>query len=167
MTEAVPAGSPGVREEGLPVWLRRALVVEIDGVEFGIPVLHVREVLPLPPITRLPYPPPSILGVVNIRGAIVAVLDLAERLFGRGARAGGRLVIATEPGSGAEVGLRVDRVIDLIELEGIPAAEHEVNTSLPEGWVDRILAPRSDRLVTLLHLGPVLAAHEPGPEESR
>lgn len=167
MTEAVHPESPDAREGELPGWLRRAVVVEVEGVEFGLPVIHVREVLPLPPITRLPYPPPSILGVVNVRGAIVAVLDLADKLFGRGARTEGRLVIATEPDSGTEVGLRVDRVIELLDLDGVPEAEHEVSASLPEGWVDRVLAPRPDRLVTLLHLGPVLATHEPAPEKSR
>jgi purine-binding chemotaxis protein CheW len=46
--------------------------------EFGIPIQQVKETLALRPITRVFLTPPHVLGVVNLRGDILAVLDLAQ-----------------------------------------------------------------------------------------
>jgi purine-binding chemotaxis protein CheW len=46
---------------------------------FAIDVAHVREVLELSSVTRLPLAPPHLLGVVNVRGSAVAVVDLRSK----------------------------------------------------------------------------------------
>lgn len=46
--------------------------------EFGIPISQVKETLALRPVTRVFLSPPYVLGAVNLRGDILAVLDLAQ-----------------------------------------------------------------------------------------
>lgn len=134
-----------------------ALAVAVGGVEFGIPVRHVREVLRVPPITRIPFPPPSIRGVTSVRGVVVPVLDLGHRLLATPAQAAGRLVVVTDPTTASPVGLLVDQVYDLVEVtHGGQAPPSEVEASLPAGWIADVLAPSPERLVTLLHLEPIL-----------
>lgn len=145
----------------------RAVVVRLGEAEFGIDVRRVREVLRAPPITRLPFPPPTIVGITSVRGALVPVMDLGERLLGRSANRAGRLVIVRDPDSDGSIGLLVDAVLDLVPLdrrtEGPP---EEIEASLPAGWVLGVLTPGEQRLVTLLDLTKVLDLQN-APEEER
>lgn len=47
---------------------------------FGIDVQHVQEVIRLQAMTRVPLAPPDICGLINLRGQILAVIDLQQRL---------------------------------------------------------------------------------------
>lgn len=58
----------------------RVAVVEIGGQRFGIPVEGVREIVPLPPVTPIPTSSRGLLGIVQVRGALLGVVDLAEWL---------------------------------------------------------------------------------------
>jgi purine-binding chemotaxis protein CheW len=54
----------------------------VRGEEYAIELTQVREVIPVDVITRVPQLPPAIVGVTNLRGAVVPVLDLSIKLFG-------------------------------------------------------------------------------------
>ena len=49
--------------------------------EYGLPVLNVREIIKLMDITRVPQVPEHVLGVINLRGKVIPVIDL-RRKFG-------------------------------------------------------------------------------------
>ena len=80
------------------------LTFALDREEFGIPVTQVREVIRVSEITRVPQAPAHVRGVANLRGRILAVVELRSRLGlppaeldaplprggGGGARAGAR-----------------------------------------------------------------------------
>jgi len=51
----------------------------LDDERYSVPVLKVREIMRLSPITPVPRMPPYIKGVINLRGKIVPVIDLRER----------------------------------------------------------------------------------------
>lgn len=48
----------------------------LSGERYGLEFTYVREVFPLVELTRLPCTPPFVLGIVNVRGEIVSVVDL-------------------------------------------------------------------------------------------
>ena len=48
--------------------------------EYAIGILRVREILEFDTVTRVPTTPPSIRGVINLRGSVVPVVDLAVKL---------------------------------------------------------------------------------------
>lgn len=52
------------------------LVFELGGTHYAVESAHIDEVLPLRDITRVPGVPPFVLGVVNIHGRILSLLDL-------------------------------------------------------------------------------------------
>jgi len=58
-------------DETRPEWL----VVRVGGTRRGIPIAQVREVLRAQGLRRVPGTPPVHAGIVNVRGAIVTVLD--------------------------------------------------------------------------------------------
>ena len=57
----------------------RYLTVTLAGESYGIPVMKVREIIRLCPITRVANMPPQVRGVINLRGKVIPVVDLRTR----------------------------------------------------------------------------------------
>ncbi len=104
------------------------------GQGFGIEIRQIREIRRWSPITTLPHAPSGVLGVINLRGAVVPILDLAVRLgLGHTADSGRNVfVIAHLEGrtmgllvdSVSEIiGVRRDRLRDLPSVGGVPAVD--------------------------------------------
>jgi len=53
---------------------------ELSGEEFGVDIMQVSEVIPVPRITRIPQSPEYVEGLINLRGKILVVVDLNKRL---------------------------------------------------------------------------------------
>ncbi len=84
-------------------------LVAVGAERFGLPVAGLREILPLPKVARLPGMPPWMLGIAQVRGELVSVVDLGEWL---GIEAGGKpthLVLAE--GEAGPIGLTADQVL--------------------------------------------------------
>ena len=56
---------------------KQYLSFHIAGEEYAIPVLRVKEIIEYETVTRVPATPPAIRGVINMRGSVVPVVDLA------------------------------------------------------------------------------------------
>ena len=57
------------------------LTFALSQEEYGLPVLKVREIIKVMDITQVPQVPPHVLGVINLRGKVIPVIDL-RRKFG-------------------------------------------------------------------------------------
>ena len=55
--------------------MMRVLVMSVNSAYFAVPMASVYQVLRHPLVTRVPLSPPGLLGVVNVRGEIVPLLD--------------------------------------------------------------------------------------------
>jgi purine-binding chemotaxis protein CheW len=93
---------------------------------FAMDIRTVREIIQVGPMTTVPLMPDFVRGVINLRGAVVPVIDLHAR-FGRAAAQIGKktcIVIfdAVREGERIELGLLVDAVSEVIE---IPAGQIE------------------------------------------
>lgn len=55
------------------------LSFQISGDEYAVPVLKVREIIEYNELTRIPQAPPAVRGVINLRGNVVPVIDLAKK----------------------------------------------------------------------------------------
>ena len=84
--------------------------------EYGVEIARVREVMRSPPITEVPRAPPDVLGVITVRGEVVAVFDPRRRLgLPRATSAEGGRVIIVDDGAGP-CGLLVDAVASVARL---------------------------------------------------
>jgi purine-binding chemotaxis protein CheW len=114
----VPALGGGLYEEpGLqpPEILDEYLTFLLGKEEYAVAIERVREVLRAPAITEVPRAPAHVLGVVTVRGEVVAVVDARGRLgLGGGESAAGRIVIV-DAGEGP-LGLLVDAVTSVVRL---------------------------------------------------
>ena len=89
----------------------------LDARMFGVEVLKIQEVLRYQEITEVPLAPAVIRGLLNLRGSIVATLDLRLR-FGMPALEDGTLPtnVVAQTSSGL-ISLLVDRIGDVVEVD--------------------------------------------------
>ncbi len=100
------------RVDGFP----RYATFYVDGLYFGVDVLDVQEVLRYQEMTRVPLAPPTIQGLINLRGQIVTAIDMRRRLDLRPRPADAspmNVVIRSEDGA---VSLLVDEIGDVLEV---------------------------------------------------
>lgn len=116
---------------------RRVLLFRAAGRLCACDLDAVREIVNGRPSTRLPGTPAWVDGLINVRGTLVTVVDLAVR-FGatRGAEAQGSIVIVQ--GAGKVFGMRVDGVRDVRTLA--PDALEPVDAQRDAGGVVMALA---------------------------
>lgn len=100
--------------------VRQYLTFRMAGEEYAISILRVREIIQLDAVTRVPSAPAWIRGVVNLRGSVVPVVDLAVK-FGMEAGVITRwtclvIVEARVGGESIVTGLLADAVSQVMEL---------------------------------------------------
>ncbi|MFA5967778.1 MAG: chemotaxis protein CheW [Sphingomonas sp.] len=140
---------------------RQLITFEVESQVFGIDIMAIREIRAWTPTTRLPHVPHYVAGVVNLRGTVLPVIDLAARLGWNATDAGARHVIIVTQIAGQFRGLIVDSVSDIVTfpvdaLQQPPATGDEMVPFL-EGLVSI-----DERMVMVLDLsklttGEVLA----------
>ncbi len=131
---------------------------------FAVPINHIKEIIEFGQPTEVPMLPAFIRGVINLRGAVVPVIDLNAR-FGRDASTVSRrscIVIVDVPAEdGAQnIGIMVDAVSEVLE---IPASEIEPAPSFGSRIRSDFLQGMGKvdgRFVMILSLGHVLSVDE-------
>jgi purine-binding chemotaxis protein CheW len=131
MEQQIQTSSPAARAAGVLGALavddhQQYLTFVLGDEMFAVGILGVREIIEYGQVTEVPMTPPFIRGVINLRGAVVPVLDLAVR-FGRPARDITRrtciVIVEVDTAKGSqEMGIVVDAVSEVLE---IPAADIE------------------------------------------
>lgn len=59
---------------------QRFLVFRLGNEEYALPLLSVKEVIALPETTKVPHSPHHFLGIMNLRGQVISILDLRAKL---------------------------------------------------------------------------------------
>jgi purine-binding chemotaxis protein CheW len=139
----------------------KQLVVFTLGQEvYAVEIALVKEIIQMMAITRVPGTPPSVEGVINLRGTVIPVVDLRKRFqLARQERdKDTRIVIVTCKGQ--EVGVVVDSVAQVLR---VPVDSIESSNSLfSDDKLNHIQAivKLPDRLVILLNIDQVLTREE-------
>ena len=137
ITQSLPAGSAGnaiAKRTAIALQAQQAaadsppqyLTFLLGGEMFAVGILNVKEIIEYGHLTEIPMMPAFIRGVINLRGAVVPVIDLAAR-FGKtqsliGKRSCIVIVEIRENDLRHDIGLLVDAVSEVIE---IPASDIE------------------------------------------
>ena len=128
--------------------------------EYGVDIAQVQEINRMIAITRVPQAPPSMEGVINLRGRLIPIIDLRTR-FGmeRAQRTKHTRIVVTEISS-KRLGMVVDSVSEVLripveQIEDAPDLVAGVDTEYIRG-----VGKLEDRLIILLDLGRVISSAE-------
>ncbi len=138
-----------------PEELRRLILFQACDEWFGLPIEWVREIQPLGRVTRVPNTSPAILGIMNLRGRVLALLDLAGCLgIGPGTRPNTHAVVLDTPDSELCVALTAQRIgqVRRVSPSAVEARGREGGLGILEG-----VFTLDNQVVGLLDLPRVLS----------
>lgn len=96
------------------------LTFRLGASTYGVEILRVKEIRGWTPVTRIPHSPPHVLGVLNLRGAIVPIIDLRLRFALPEANFSAMtviIVLSVMTASGQrDCGVVVDSVSDVVDV---------------------------------------------------
>ncbi len=169
MAESMPLATrtsqlPGL--QGGETGRNQFLTFSLGGEVLAVEIRFVKEILQYGSITEVPLAPPAVRGVMNLRGAVIPVIDLAVR-FGRPTTSADRrtciVILEVEEEERATVmGIVVDHVSEVLEvpqadIEPAPSFGNTLRADFIQG-VGKI----GGRFVILLDAERVLSAEELG-----
>ena len=139
---------------------RELLSFRVGTQDFCVDIAVVREIRGWTPTTPLPHAPSYVRGVVNLRGAALPIVDLAERLGLCVTEPTAQHVIIVAEVGGQAVGLLVSAVSDILTVtDRMIQPTPEVASSIARTYVRGLLTVE-DRMLALLcsdQLVPTLA----------
>lgn len=145
--------------------VRELIAFAVGQQEFCIDVMSVREIRGWTPATVLPHSQTFVRGVINLRGAVLPVIDLAVRLGFPPAEVMGRHVIIVVQVGTQVVGLLVDAVSDILTVSGADILPPpDVASELAKRFVSGLLAMEG-RMISVLSVANVLPEQERGDQQ--
>ena len=109
-----------VRVTAAPAETQQYLTFTLGGEMYAVGILNVKEIIEYGELTEIPMMPDFIRGVINLRGAVVPVIDLAARFGGKGATVQKRtcnvIVEVRQDGQKHDIGIMVDAVSEVLEI---------------------------------------------------
>jgi purine-binding chemotaxis protein CheW len=128
--------------------------------EFCVKTTTIREIRGWAPSTPIPHAPKEVIGVMNLRGTVIPIIDLAYKLGLPSAAANERSAIVVTEVKSMVIGMLVDRVSDILTIKGSevqPAPE--ITTSFDKGYTDGIIA-REGGMICFLNLAKMFQDQE-------
>ncbi|MCV3734680.1 chemotaxis protein CheW [Rhizobium sp. TRM96647] len=128
--------------------------------EFCVKTTTIREIRGWAPSTPIPHSPADVIGVMNLRGTVIPIIDLAHKLGMRSTEANERSAIVVAEVHNMVVGLVVDRVSDILTIRGdqiqpVP----EVTTSFDKVYAEGIIA-HENGMICFLNLSRMFKERE-------
>ena len=137
---------------------RQLVVFELADQRYGVDIGTVREIIRMSEITHVPDAPPSVEGVINLRGTVIPVVDLRKRFGLRVSESTTQSrVVVVEIGD-ESFGVVVDAVAEVLRIPGSSVeAASAIVTTTDSFYIDGI-AKVGDQLLILLDLEKALSA---------
>lgn len=137
------------------------VVFKLGDEEFGVNIHQVREIVRLVPITPIPRAPGFIEGVVNLRGSVLAVIDLAKRLeLPARPRSEKTRIVVVELEENT-VGMIVDEVSEVLRISthNIVKTPQIVESKISQKYITGV-GKLEERLLILIDLTATLSIEE-------
>jgi len=138
----------------------RVLSFSLGKESYGVHVTEIKEVLRVPRFTRVPNSPDFIVGVMNLRGEIISIVDLKYFLGLGGREITKESMIVVTDVRGALIGVLVDGIKDALDIE-------EAAIQPPLGMVKKEVAEYTKgevqlggTILTLIDFGKILSCRE-------
>ncbi len=118
---------------------RELIAFRISDQEFCVNIMSVREIRGWTPATPLPHAPAYVMGVINLRGVVLPIIDLSSRLGMKDAEPTARHVIIVAQMKTKVVGLLVEAVSDILtiteeNIQPVPEVSSDLERQYARGF---------------------------------
>jgi purine-binding chemotaxis protein CheW len=139
---------------------RELIAFRMGAQEFCVDIMSVREIRGWTKATALPKSPSFVRGVVNLRGTVLPIVDLAARLGFPAAEPTARHVIIVAQIGAQTVGLLVDAVSDILTVTvDLVQPAPDVASDMAKSFVRGVIAI-DQRMISLIALDQLLPVRE-------
>lgn len=139
---------------------QRYLAFSLNDEEYAIPLLQVKEVIAMPEITPVPYTPSHFLGIMNLRGQVISVVDLRLKFKMKKADKNTETTVIICDFDSMSLGVVVDSVNSVMALkESDVAQKPEIESSVSSEYITGV-AKRDKKLVVLVNLAKALSVED-------
>ncbi len=137
------------------------VIFRLAGEEFGLEISQVREIIRMQGVTPMPKAPDFIEGVINLRGQIIAVIDLAKRFGLSQTKRTDKSRIVVVEFTGNSIGLIVDEVPEVRRLsqEDIESTPEMLQSQIHSDFIKGV-GKMGERLIILLDVDKTLTREE-------
>lgn len=137
---------------------RQLVIFKIAGEEFGVDINEVKEIIRWEDVTRIPNTERYIKGVINLRGSIVVVNDLAMKLGMPSKEVDDDTRILVVEVNDNIVGMVVDSATEVLRIEGekVQDAPEMITSGIDQNYIEGVGVLDEKRLLTLLDLSKVM-----------
>lgn len=136
----------------------KMIAFRVGDQEFCVDIMSVREIRGWSPTTPLPNAPGYVRGVINLRGAVVPIIDMSERLMMGRSEPGERHVIVVVDVGGKLAGLLVDAVCEIVDTTGDAIQKTpEIGQTGVEAFISGLINLEK-RIVVVIDMTAVLPA---------
>jgi purine-binding chemotaxis protein CheW len=132
------------------------LTFRVAEQEYSLDIMSVREIRGWTRTTPMPHAPDYMRGVINLRGTVLPVMDLARRLNLPSRETTDRNVIIVVKINGTLTGLLVDAVSDIVAMTEDDLQPPPELSSDPQLAVVRALTVIDDRMIRVLDLSAIV-----------
>ena len=122
----------------------------------GMDILKVQEINKLNEMTRVPKAPEYVLGILNLRGEIVTIVDLGKKLSLKSTEMSDKTRNIIVNSNGEHIGLMVERISDVIQAEWEKVEAPPANIGGVQGRYFTGVFKTEDRLIGILDVEKVL-----------
>lgn len=136
------------------------LTFQLADQEYSLDIMSVREIRGWTKTTPLPHAPDYMKGVINLRGTVLPVMDLALRLNLSASIHSERSVIIVTKYESTMTGLLVDAVSDIVALTH---SELQQPPEIQAGVVNNVVSSITlidERMIRVLNLGEIITPAE-------
>ena len=136
--------------------LRKFIALRVNGLEFCVDINNVREIRGWTPATLLPRAPDYVRGVINLRGKVLLIIDLAARLGLAPVEPTATNVITVIDTNDEPVGLLVEAVSDILAVSDDDIQPTPNVGSVAAGEFVRGVLNYEGRMISLIAIDEVL-----------
>ena len=122
----------------------------------GMDILKVQEINKLIEMTRVPQAPEYVLGILNLRGEIVTIVDLGKKLSLKSTEMSDKTRNIIVNSNGEHIGLMVEQISDVIQAEWEKVEAPPANIGGVQGRYFTGVFKTKDRLIGILDVDKVL-----------
>ncbi len=136
--------------------LSRFIEFSLGSEDYAIPLLMVREVISVPDTTPIPKSPAHFLGIMNLRGQVISIVDLRKKLKIEMSKHNKEEAVIIVDVGGINIGVVVDSINKVLafspdEVSEMPDVENQINTHYIHG-----VYKKESSLTVLLDIAKVL-----------
>jgi purine-binding chemotaxis protein CheW len=134
----------------------RLLSFSLGQEKYAIPLLRVKEVIAIPDVTPVPYSPAHFMGIMNLRGQVISVIDLRTKLGMKKSdhlQESAVIIVDLDP---VYIGITVDSVDSVLNIsENEMSAPPEMETKKKSDYITSVVQ-KDQKLILVLDIGKTL-----------